>query len=140
MFRYDIEEKELYYGEAMVDLTDNKACMGKYKGALLFYGIGSQFNVMFKKPKKKLPLSEALKRYKVGTQIDFKEDGVYFVQALGVELLESEVKAKAVNPYNYYLKLYMADINDPHKDATVFHIEIGSDQEDEEPQEDNFNL
>lgn len=141
--RFHYKDNELYLGEAEVDITDSISYMEHYKGTIIFYGIGGEFNVQIKRPKgKPLPLNIALKKYKKGKVLDCGKDGTYFIQALGVELLEKEVKARKINPYNYYLKLYLADINDPHKDATVFHIPIDTEagEEGEEPSQDNFNL
>ena len=138
IYKFTQKEDGLYYGEAEVDLIDNPAFIQEYKNKVTFWGTGyDEINLSHEvRNIKPIKLNEILNRFKIGNKLKLGDNTYYIIQALEINLLESEYRAKKINPYNYVLTVYVypADLEDL-KDRRF--ININMDYGDEEEAEEN---
>lgn len=138
LYKFTQKEDGLYYGEAEVDLIDSPAFIQEYKNKVTFWGTGyDEINLSHEvRNIKPIKLNEILNRFKIGNKIKLGGNTCYIIQALEINLLESEYRAKKINPYNYVLTVYVypADLEDL-KDRRF--ININMDYGDEEEAEEN---
>lgn len=138
IYKFTQKEDGLYYGEAEVDLIDSPAFIQEYKNKVTFWGTGyDEINLSHEvRNIKPIKLNEILNRFKIGNKIKLGGNTYYIIQALEINLLESEYRAKKINPYNYVLTVYVypADLENP-KDRRFINIDM--DYGDEEEAEEN---